>query len=66
MRRIEATLISALGAMVFAAPALSNVLPRAPPLRVRADALVFLWGQLAAILGLTLFVATWARRGPRV
>ena len=62
-RKIEATLISALGAMVFAVPALRNVLPGAPPLGVRADAFVFLWVQLAVILGLTLFVATWARRG---
>lgn len=65
VRRVEATLISALGAMVFAVPALRNVLPGAPPLGVRADAFVFLWVQLAVILGLTLFVATWARTGPR-
>ena len=64
-RKVEATLISALGAMVFAVPALRNVLPGAPPLGVRADAFVFLWVQLAVILGLTLFVATWARTGPR-
>ncbi len=65
-RKIEATLISALGAMVFAVPALRNVLPGAPPLGVRADAFVFLWVQLAVILGLTLFVATWARRALRL
>jgi hypothetical protein len=64
-RKVEATLVSALGAMVFAVPALRNVLPGAPPLGVRADAFVFLWVQLAVILGLTLFVATWARTGPR-
>jgi hypothetical protein len=62
-RKVEATLISALGAMVFAVPALRNVLPGAPPLGVRADAFVFLWVQLAVILCLTLFVVTWARRG---
>jgi hypothetical protein len=62
-RKVEATLLGALGAMVFAVPALRNVLPGAPPLGVRADAFVFLWVQLAVILGLTLFVATWARRG---
>ena len=65
VRRVEATLVSALGAMVFAVPALRNVLPGAPPLGVRADAFVFLWVQLAVILGLTLFVATWARTSPR-
>ena len=65
VRRVEAALMGALGAMVFAVPALRNVLPGAPPLGVRADAFVFLWVQLAVILGLTLFVATWARTGPR-
>lgn len=64
LRKAEAALTGALGAMVFAVPALRNVLPGAPPLGVRADAFVFLWVQLAVILGLTLFVATWARRGP--
>ncbi len=65
VRKIEATLVGALAAMVFSAPALRNVLPGAPPLGVGADDFVFLWVQLAVILGLTLFVATWARRGPR-
>lgn len=64
-RRIETTLIAALGAMVFAVPALRNIMPGAPPLGVRADALVFLWVQLTVIFGLTIFVATWAHRGPR-
>ncbi len=63
-RKIEATLIAALGAMVFAVPALRNIMPGGPPLGVRADALVFLWVQLTVILGLTIFVATWAHRGP--
>jgi hypothetical protein len=53
-RKIEAALIAALGTMVFSVPALRNVLPGAPPLGVRADAFVFLWVQLAVILGLTL------------
>jgi hypothetical protein len=65
-RKIEATLLGALAAMVFSVPALRNVLPGAPPLGVGADDVVFLWTQLAVILGLTLFVATWARRGPRL
>ncbi len=63
-RKIEATLIAALGAMVFAVPALRNIMPGAPPLGVRADASVFLWVQLTVILGLTIFVGTWAHRGP--
>ncbi len=64
MRKIEAALTGALGAMVFAVPALRNVLPGAPPLGVKADAFVFLWVEAAVALGLTLFVARWARRGP--
>lgn len=65
LRKIEAALVGALGAMVFAVPALRNVLPGAPPLGVRADGFVFLWVQFAVAVGLFLFVATWARRGPR-
>lgn len=64
VRKPEAALTGALCGIVFAVPALRNVLPGAPPIGVHADALVFLWVQLAVILGLTLFVATWARRGP--
>jgi hypothetical protein len=64
VRRVEATLTSALGAMVFAVPALRGALPGVPPLGGHADVLVFVWVELAVILGLTLFVITWARRGP--
>ncbi len=65
VRKIDASLGGALAAMVFSVPALRDVLPGAPPLGVGADDLVFLWTQLAVILALTLFVATWARRGDR-
>lgn len=63
IRRIEVTLVGALGAMIFALPALRNALPGAPPLGVRADILVFFWAELGAIVALCLFVAAWARRG---
>ncbi len=65
VRRAEATLIGALGAIVFTLPALRNVLPGAPPLGVRADLLVFLWTELAAAVALALLVFTWSRSGPR-
>jgi hypothetical protein len=52
--------------MVISVPALRSVLPGAPPLGVGADDLVFLWVELAVILGLTLFVAAWALKGRRV
>jgi hypothetical protein len=64
LRRIDATLIGALSAMVFAVPALRGALPGIPPLGGHADVLVFVWVELAVIIGLTLFVITWARRGP--
>jgi len=63
IRRIEVTLIGALGAMIFALPAVRNALPGAPPLGVRADILIFFWAELGAIIALCLFIATWSRRG---
>lgn len=65
VRRAEPTLVSALGAIVFALPALRAALPASPPLGVSADVLVFLWAEMAAVLALLLLVATWARTGPR-
>jgi hypothetical protein len=64
-RKIDDTFVGALAAMVFSVPALRSVFPGAPPLGVRADDFVFLWVQIAVILGLTLSVGTWAERGPR-
>lgn len=63
IRRIEVTLVGALGAMIFALPALRNALPGAPPLGVRADIFIFFWAELGAIIALCLFIATWARQG---
>ena len=65
VRRAEPTLVGALGAIVFALPALRNALPADAPLGVSADVLVFLWAEVAAVLALALLVATWARTGPR-
>jgi len=63
IRQIEATLVSALGAIIFALPAVRNALPGAPPLGVRADILIFFWAELGAIIALCLFITAWARRG---
>lgn len=63
VRRIEVTLIGALGAMIFALPALRNALPGAPPLGVRADIFIFFWAELGAIIALCLFIAAWVREG---
>ena len=65
VRRPDAPFVGALGAIVFALPALRDALPGAPPLGVRADLLVFLWAAVAAVIALALFVSTWARDGPR-
>jgi Domain of unknown function (DUF4436) len=59
------TLVGALGAMIFALPAVRNALPGAPPLDVRADILIFFWAELGAIIALCLFITAWARQGAR-
>jgi hypothetical protein len=64
-RKAEATLIGALAALVFALPALRNAMPGAPPLGVWADLAVFLWAELAAVVGIALLVSSWARQGIR-
>jgi hypothetical protein len=64
-RRAEPTLIGAIAAIAFAMPVLRNALPGAPPLGVRADMLVFLWTELAAVIGLALITFDWARTSPR-
>jgi len=65
LRRVEVTLMGALGAAVFALPALRNALPGGPPLGVRADLFVFLWTELAAVIAFGLLVTAWVLRGPR-
>jgi hypothetical protein len=64
-RRAEAPLIGGIAAIAFAMPVLRNALPGAPPLGVRADMFVFLWTEVAAIIGLALVTLDWARTGPR-
>jgi hypothetical protein len=61
-RKAEAALIGALAALVFALPVLRNALPGAPPLGVRADLAIFLWAELAAVLGIALLVLSWVRQ----
>ena len=64
-RRIEVSMIGALGAIIFALPALRHALPGSPPLGVWLDVLIFFWAEIAAIIALCLFVAAWAARGAR-
>jgi hypothetical protein len=65
LRRIEVSMIGALGAIIFALPALRNALPGYPPMGVWLDVLIFFWAELVAIIALCLFVAAWAIRGAR-
>jgi len=65
LRAVEATLVGALCAIVFALPVLRNVLPGSPPLGVWADTFVFLWAELAVVFSLALMILAWARSGPR-
>jgi hypothetical protein len=62
IRNVEATLVGAIGAAVFALPALRNALPDAPPIGIWPDILVFLWAEVAAVTALGLFVWRWARK----
>jgi hypothetical protein len=64
-RRIEVSMIGALGAIIFALPALRHSLPGSPPMGIWLDVLIFFWAELAAIMALCLFVAAWALRGAR-
>jgi hypothetical protein len=63
VRKIEVTLIGAVGAIVFALPTLRNALAGSPPLGVRADVMTFFWAALVAVFAPTLFVSRWARSG---
>ncbi len=64
-RRVEAALLGALCAMMFAVPVMRNTLPGAPPLGVAADLLIFLWAEVSVVIGLMLGVASWARDAAR-
>ena len=64
-RRAEPTLIGATAAITFAMPVLRNALPGGPPLGIRADMFVFLWTELAAVIGLALITFDWVRTSPR-
>lgn len=65
VRKIEATLFGAVGAIVFALPAVRSNLPGSPPLGVWGDVLVFFWAELAAVFGLCLLVVAWTRGGAK-
>lgn len=65
VRKLEATMAGFLSGLLFALPAMRYGLPGSPPFGVLADQLAFLWAELAAALGLLLWVFSWATHGPR-
>lgn len=63
-RKVEATLTSWIGAMLFATLPLRNFLPGAPPIGSWIDYLIVLWVMVGLVAGLALFVTAWLRRAP--
>jgi hypothetical protein len=53
-----------LAALLFAMPALRNLLPGSPPIGSWIDILVFFWVQIAVMISLASFVLYWLRKGP--
>ncbi len=64
-RKVEATLMSWMGAMLFATIPLRTFLPGSPPIGSWIDFLVVLWVIVALVTGLGIYVAAWVRwNGP--
>ncbi|WP_378147656.1 DUF4436 family protein [Cnuibacter sp. UC19_7] len=72
-RRVEATLTSWMGTMLFATITVRNFFPGSPPIGSWVDILVVLWVIVGLVVGLAIYVAAWNRwgtpypeyRGPR-
>lgn len=64
-RKVEATLTSWIGAMLFAVIPLRNFLPGSPPVGSWIDYLVVLWVIVGLVAGLTIYVLAWNRWGTR-
>ncbi|MFB2554770.1 DUF4436 family protein [Herbiconiux liangxiaofengii] len=65
-RKVEATLTSWMGAMLFATIPLRNFLPGSPPVGSWIDYLIVLWVIVGLVAGLTIYVLAWNRWGTRV
>lgn len=52
-KRIEAPMVAAVGALLFALPGLRNVMPNAPPVGSTADVASFFWNMVLVSLSLT-------------
>ncbi|RFA10769.1 hypothetical protein B7R54_17330 [Subtercola boreus] len=64
-RKVEATLTSWIGAMLFAVIPLRNFLPGSPPVGSWIDYLVVLWVIVGLVTGLTIYILAWNRWGTR-
>ncbi|MCJ1688512.1 DUF4436 family protein [Rathayibacter sp. VKM Ac-2927] len=62
-RKVEATLTSWIGAMLFAVIPLRNFLPGAPPVGSWIDYLVVLWVIAGLVTGLAIYILAWNRWG---
>jgi hypothetical protein len=63
-RKIEISMFSFLGALLFAFPALRNSQPGTPPIGTYSDFLAFFWAEVIIALSLLAVVLTWLIRGP--
>jgi hypothetical protein len=64
-RKVEATLMSWMGAMLFATLPLRTFLPGSPPIGSWIDFLIVLWVIVGLVMGLAVYVAAWNRWGSR-
>jgi hypothetical protein len=62
-RKVEATLMSWMGAMLFATIPLRAFLPGSPPIGAWIDFLIVLWVIVALVAGLAIYVMAWNRWG---
>ena len=65
IRKVEATLMSWMAAMLFATIPLRTFLPGSPPIGSWVDYLVVLWVVAGLVLGLVIYVIAWLRWGAR-
>lgn len=64
-RKVEATLMSWIGAMLFATIPLRGFLPGSPPIGSWIDYLIVLWVIAGLVVGLVIYVAAFLRWSPR-
>ena len=63
-RKIEISMFSFLGALLFAFPALRNSQPGTPPIGTLSDFIAFFWAEVIIALSLLAVVLRWIIRGP--